>query len=189
MGNRGCLHDDRGHIKRSYQGKRWIICKLAFKGRHRQIMAPGKYTELFFLDEATALAAGHRPCAECSRPRFNEFVSAWKKANGWTRDQKLPVNDLDTVLHQERIEHKQKKVYLDRVDNLPSGTFIAIEGDGQAYLVFKEALLPWYPEGYGSPASYVKNQMVEVLTPPSVVRALPDFRPIFHPTAAQVREA
>ena len=81
MGNRGCLHDNQGHIIRPYQLKRWIIYQLEFKGRRRQIMTPGKYTELFFLDEATALAAGHRPCVECSRPRFTEFVAAWAEAN------------------------------------------------------------------------------------------------------------
>jgi hypothetical protein len=73
MGNRGRLHDDGGVIWRSYQGKRWIICLLEFKDRRRAVMTPGQYTELFFLDEATAFAAGHRPCAECQRDRFEMF--------------------------------------------------------------------------------------------------------------------
>ena len=77
MGNRGCLHDDHAQIRRPFQGQRWIICLLEFKGRKRSIMTPGQYTELFFLDEATALAAGHRPCAECQRDRFNLFREIW----------------------------------------------------------------------------------------------------------------
>src|ERR1700677_2751237 len=80
MGNRGVLHDDQGHIKRSCGLKRWLICELEFRGRKRKVMTPGHYTELFFLDEATALAAGHRPCAECQRNRFNQFCEAWQKA-------------------------------------------------------------------------------------------------------------
>src|SRR6202451_2054834 len=78
MGNRGVLHDAEGRIKRVWQLKRWIVCVLEFRGRKRQVMTPGRYTELFFLDEATALAAGHRPCAECRRQRFNAFRDAWK---------------------------------------------------------------------------------------------------------------
>ncbi|HEY3229252.1 MAG TPA: hypothetical protein VGJ87_08530, partial [Roseiflexaceae bacterium] len=80
MGNRGCLHDERKRIVRTYQVRRWIICLLEFKGRWRAIMSPGKYTELFFLDEATALAAGHRPCAECQRERFTMFRAHWAAA-------------------------------------------------------------------------------------------------------------
>src|SRR4051794_26424644 len=77
MGNRGVLHDADARIVRRWQGKRWIACVLEFKGRWRPVMAPGRYTELFFLDEATALAAGHRPCAECRRRRFDEFRDTW----------------------------------------------------------------------------------------------------------------
>ncbi|HTJ10817.1 MAG TPA: hypothetical protein VL547_02270, partial [Dinghuibacter sp.] len=77
MGNRGLLHDAQQHIRRPFRLKAWIICVLQFKGRHRPVMAPGQYTELFFLDEATALSAGHRPCAECRREDFNRFKAAW----------------------------------------------------------------------------------------------------------------
>ena len=80
MGNRGVLHDAGGRIKRAWQLKRWIVCVLVFKGRKRQVMTPGHYTELFFLDEATTLAAGHRPCAECRRDRFLAFGRAWRSA-------------------------------------------------------------------------------------------------------------
>src|SRR3979490_1903159 len=82
-GNRGCLHDADGHIRRRYNGKRWIACLLEFRGRHRPaLQQPGRYTELFFLDEATAFAAGHRPCAECRRPDYLRFLDAWAKATG-----------------------------------------------------------------------------------------------------------
>src|SRR5262252_6911123 len=88
MGNRGALHDADGRIRRHWQVKRWLICRLEFNGRHRQVMAPDRYTELFFLDEATALAAGHRPCAECRHARFLDFCTAWGRAHpdGGTSD-------------------------------------------------------------------------------------------------------
>jgi hypothetical protein len=85
MGNRGLLHDAEGRILRAWKVKRWIVCVRDFKGRKRQIMAPGRYTELFFLDEATAVAAGHRPCAECQRERFNAFRAAWRNVTGGMR--------------------------------------------------------------------------------------------------------
>src|SRR5262245_66499612 len=80
LGNRGVLHDDGGRIRRAWQLKRWIVCVLEFRGRKRRVMTPGRYTELFFLDEATALAAGHRPCAECRHSRFLAFCTAWGQA-------------------------------------------------------------------------------------------------------------
>src|SRR6059058_719820 len=85
MGNRGVLHDAQGRIRRAWQLKRWIVCVLEFRGRKRQVMTPGRYTELFFLDEATALAAGHRPCAECRHGRYVDFCDAWKRGLGNSR--------------------------------------------------------------------------------------------------------
>ena len=87
MGNRGVLHDEEGRIQRAWQGKRWLVCVLEFRGRKRKVMTPSHYTELFFLDEATALAAGHRPCAECRRERFNAFRYAWRLEEIWIRPQ------------------------------------------------------------------------------------------------------
>src|SRR6201998_3464626 len=80
MGNRGILHDELGHVKRAWQVRRWLVCVLEFRGRKRTVMTPNRYTELFFLDEATALAAGHRPCAECRHARFLDFCHAWRTA-------------------------------------------------------------------------------------------------------------
>src|SRR5258706_10396571 len=104
MGNRGCLHDTTDHPLRQYQSQRWIISVLDFKGRTRQPMPPGHYTSLFFLDEATALAAGYRPCAECQRARFNDFRRHWAAANpDLAGGAAPPVDTIDTALHRERI--------------------------------------------------------------------------------------
>src|SRR5271154_6206734 len=91
MGNRGVLHDDEGRIRRKWQGKRWLVCVLEFRGRKLKVMTPGRYTELFFLDEATALAAGHRPCAECRHARFLDFCNAWRTANPGDSDSSRPT--------------------------------------------------------------------------------------------------
>ena len=102
-GNRGCLHDDRQNIRRLFQGTRWIICLLDFKGRKRKLMTPGHYTELFFLDEATALAAGHRPCAECQRERFTRFRDLWVTANPELADSsRAAATVMDAAIHRER---------------------------------------------------------------------------------------
>lgn len=170
MGNRGCLHDAAGRIRRPYQSKRWIICLLHFKQRHRTVMTPGQYTELFFLDEATALAAGHRPCAECQRERFNHFRTLWAVANpslagGLT---KPPATLIDTVLHEERLQPEQAAVSLDQ---LPDGSFVALD-DGHAYLVHQTKLLRWTPFGYESLTTPLSVQSAKLLTPPSIVRTL-----------------
>jgi len=149
MGNRGCLHDSQGALRRAYQGKRWIICLLDFKNRRRSIMTPGQYTELFFLDEATALAAGHRPCAECQQERFNLFRTAWATANPQLTDTPTPpVAVVDTVLHQERLRREeQPMIPLSQIDQLPDGSFIAPFNDSHAYLVLHGKLLRWSPSG------------------------------------------
>src|SRR4051812_10262552 len=99
MGNRGVLHDDQGRIRRLWQVKRWLVCLLEFRGRHRTVMTPGSYTELFFLDEATALAAGHRPCAECRHERFLAFCGAWKSGNRVSGSARPTANQIDDRLH------------------------------------------------------------------------------------------
>src|SRR5215213_2819224 len=106
MGNRGILHDDARHIRRAWQGKRWISCVLEFRGRKRPVMAPGRYTELFFLDEATALAAGHRPCNECRPERLAAFKHAWAAGVEGQPGMRLLVTHLDPVLHRDRLVSK-----------------------------------------------------------------------------------
>jgi hypothetical protein len=185
MGNRGGLHNEQQQIIRPYQNKRWIICQLQFKGRHRAIMTPGRYTELFFLDEATALAAGHRPCAECSRPRFEEFRSLWAQANSaLTHGSKPLATEIDDVLHRERINATQQKIsYQDKLGALPDGSFVALDAK-QPYLLFRGFLLAWRPEGYGQRFAAQTDLLVEVLTPRSIVKTLArGFAADVHPSA------
>src|SRR5919198_296045 len=112
-GNRGCLHDDMGRIRRAYNGKRWIACRLEFKGRRRPLMRPGRFTELFFLDEATAFAAGHRPCALCRREDYNRFLEIVIEPR---------ADAIDARLHAERFTHH-------RADDLPDGAFVLRDGE------------------------------------------------------------
>lgn len=179
MGNRGCLHDEQGTLKRLYQTKRWIICQLQFKNRRRAIMTPGKYTELFFLDEATALAAGHRPCAECARPRFNQFVAVWIQVNPeWVSGPRFSADKLDGVLHSERLSKGQKVAYPELLGNLPVGTFITFADKQPVYLVLEKSLRAWHPEGYGNKLPRPDSEIVQVLTPRSTVKALAAGYPV-----------
>jgi len=185
MGNRGCLHNDRGEIRRSHQLKRWIICVLSFKGRQRAVMTPGHYTELFFLDEATALAAGHRPCAECQRERFNLFRTTMARAIQKFKGIERPLATMiDDVLHEERrTAEGKKRIFPAPLDDLPDGTFITQDGDN-AYLVGQDKLLRWTPFGYEDIVQRPNGVRVRVLTPPSVVRILSAGYPVaIHPTA------
>lgn len=186
MGNRGCLHNDRGQVVRLFRGQRWIFCQLEFKGRRRSLMAPGHYTELFFLDEATALAVGHRPCKECSRARYQAFVAAWLRANPEPAGGPgLTAAGLDAMLHRARLNNGQKLTYPESLARLPPGCFITFENQEQPYLVLADRLLPWQPEGYGPALARPDVQIVRVLTPRPVVRllALGGYRPDIHPSA------
>ena len=178
MGNRGCLHDAGDHLLRQYQSRRWIICVLDFKGRTRTPMPAGKYTSLFFLDEATALAAGHRPCAECQRERFVAFRTHWAAANpDLAGSAAPPVDTIDAALHRERIsDHhyqrdKVKLTSIDQLDALPDGTFILLAASDTPYLVHGDKLYPWSFAGYGDPIAR-PSTIVRVLTPRSTVLAL-----------------
>src|SRR5215469_11582880 len=133
MGNRGILHDAEGHIKRAWQVKRWIVCVLEFRGRKRTVMTPNSYTELFFLDEATALAAGHRPCAECRHARFLDFCNAWKMAHpGHTASQRPTADEIDNRLHAERVTaDRLKRSFPAAVGGLPDGVFVTVPAWGE----------------------------------------------------------
>jgi hypothetical protein len=187
MGNRGVLHDDAGRIKRAWQVKRWIVCVLEFRGRRRSVMAPGHYTELFFLDEATALAAGHRPCAECRRQRFNAFCAAWAVAHGSAGESRRPTAaEIDGRLHAERVgPERSKRSYVASPDELPDGVFLRVPGWGDgAYLLWGESLLAWSPGGYRERRPRPAGEAVTVLTPPSTVAALrAGYAPEVHATA------
>ena len=179
MGNRGVLHDDGRQIVRSWQTQRWIACRLAFRGRHRIIMRPRSYTELFFLDEATALCAGHRPCAECRNADYKRFHTLWEHCFG------APVSAdiIDTALHAERVAGRAKRTYRAELSTLPSGTYIAV--DGIPLLVWNDGLQIWSDSGYRTTGPRPKSGDVEVLTPPSIVKIFDaGYLPFVHHTSS-----
>ena len=183
MGNRGgVLHTENREIVRPFAGWRWIACLLEFKGWHRQVMSPNRYTELFFLDEAVALAAGHRPCAECRRERFNAFREAWRGSAASGGTDRLLAPEMDAELHPARIDKRRGKVtYQACLDALPDGCFIRID-DGD-YLVWEDALHLWSPEAYVYQIPRT-SATVTVLTPEPVVRCLRQgYRPAVHESA------
>lgn len=169
MGNRGLLHSDQQEIRRPFKLMAWITCKLEFKGWKRPIMAPRQYTELFFLDEATAFAAGHRPCAECRREEFTKFKMHWLKGNPeYKFTMKTPIREIDAVLHKERIDKDNSKVtYEAKLSELPDGTFVTV--DNQAYLLKEGQLYAWTAPGYSEGIKLKDTVGVKVLTPRSVV--------------------
>lgn len=177
MGNRGILHNARQEIVKPFAHKAWIICQLSFKGRQRQLMQPGNYTELFFLDEATALAAGHRPCFECRRAAANSFREAWLAGNPQLNfGDSVRMGEIDKVLHGERltdayyVKDKRKRMFTAVLPQLPNGTFIL--HNNAPHLIWQDALYPWTAAGYQPPFPRPKNGRTAVLTPRSTVAAL-----------------
>jgi hypothetical protein len=178
-GNRGCLHDDAGRIRRRFAVKRWIACRLEFRGWHREpLMQPGKFTELFFLDEATAFAAGHRPCALCRREDYDRFLEL-ADAGG--------ADEIDARLHGERLDPttRGRRRHDVRLDELPDGAFLL--RDGEPWLVLGAELLRWTPAGYAERASRPTGDEALLLTPPSLVAVLragwDPVVPLLHPSA------
>ncbi|WP_349609017.1 hypothetical protein [Cupriavidus sp. DF5525] len=171
MGNRGILHDDTGRIVRPWSRKAWITCQLSFKGRNRQpLMRPGQYTELFFEDEATALAAGHRPCGECRRDDYAVFKRAWSAGNG--KDAATPIGEIDQFLHEERTGDDSSGAHWQAAqESLPAG--VMVEVNGAACLWNGSRLLRWTARGYATPDNLGRpSGLVRLITPPSVVRAI-----------------
>jgi hypothetical protein len=183
MGNRGILHDeDRRLGRRRWAHRAWISCVLEFRGRRRPVMAPRRYTELFFLDEAVALAAGHRPCAECRRDAFRRYVAALALATGGPAS---AAPAIDRLLHAARLDPSTRTQARGSADlaGLPDGAFV-LTPDGDAALVRGDALHPWSHRGYGPPRPRPRSQLVRVLTPPPSLAALAaGYRPILHPSA------
>jgi hypothetical protein len=190
-GNRGgpFHRSDKTLKSRHWHSKLWIACRLSFKGRHRAaMMQPNRYTELFFLDEATALAAGHRPCFECRRQEAEAFAALWARAHGLS--DRPRAGDMDEVLHAERVGRDGEKLtFRGPLVDLPSGAFIRHAAKGVAarpYLVTGSQLLPWDHAGYANPVarSTVRGE-VEVLTPRSIIAVLSaGYCPMLHPSAA-----
>ncbi|HLT02438.1 MAG TPA: hypothetical protein VK001_09670, partial [Geminicoccaceae bacterium] len=152
MGNRGILHDETRRLGAArWRHRAWICCRLSFKDRRREVMAPGRYTELFFLDEATALAAGHRPCYECRRDDFRAFRAAWRRALG---SPDASAAGIDRALHEARVDPRTRRQirFEAALDDLPDGTFVLLPDDTSALLLIAgDRLLPWHPGGYGPP--------------------------------------
>lgn len=184
MGNRGILHDSDNKIVKQWQHKSWVACVLSFPGPKRNLFSPNNYSELFFLDEATALSAGHRPCGFCQKPRFNLFKDIWFKANpSAVVGPSKRIGAVDRALHVERAVRGGGKVsYLATLADLPRG--VMFESDGVIYLNWSSGHLPWSFKGYGLPVSIASSSSVKVLTPVSVVRMFANgFTPEVHATA------
>jgi hypothetical protein len=182
MGNRGCLHGQGRQLGISrWRSQLWICCVLDWKGVRRDPMPPGRWTALFFLDEATALAAGHRPCAYCRRRDFLDFAEAWRVARRLGR--RPWAKEIDPVLHRERVDRFRRQVtYRAPAAGLPDG--VMIRTGGCTGLLLAGQLRPWSFRGYGAPAKAGLPGAVEVLTPPSTVAAIAaGYRPLVHPTA------
>jgi hypothetical protein len=175
FGNRGVLHDDAGQIRRQrVSEKRWIICVLEFKGRQRQLLTPGHYTELFFLDEVTALAAGHRPCAECRRPRYEAFRGAWAAAASGGAS-KPAAGEMDSQLDPERLRTDgTRPTFREVCGALPDGTFVTTgsQDDPSFEVVWGSQLWTWRVDGYAGSRRLDPLEEVAVVTPRSTVAAL-----------------
>jgi hypothetical protein len=184
-GNRGCLHDATGSIRRRYAVKRWIACRLEFRGwLRRPLLQPGKFTELFFLDEATAFAAGHRPCALCRRADYNRFSAVWRELHPGQRG----ADAMDVQLHAERVDPETRlhRLHETKLDDLPDGAVVLAEGAPR--LVLGRRLLAWTPAGYVDPiVRPVGGESAALVTPPSLVAVLRSgwagAVPLLHPTA------
>ncbi|RYH12334.1 hypothetical protein [Tropicimonas sp. IMCC6043] len=174
MGNRGCLHDasQRLGVAR-WRHPHWICCAIAFRGRQQTIMAPNRYTQLFFLDEAVALAAGHRPCAECRRDAYAAFRDAWEAAYG----SRPKAEGIDRVLHAARVRRDRSQIRIEAdLATLPDGAFVLLEAG--AALLWDGALLRFAPEGYGARRPRGPDRRVTVLTPrPTLAVLTAGYRP------------
>lgn len=174
FGNRGgCMHREQTLVGRPWTNSRWICCVLEFKDRHREVMAENRYTELFFLDEATAFAAGHRPCMECRRADANRFIEAWSRA--YLGGQRLrTISHLDEIAHRERIDPRTHRQLTTRVlvSTVPDGAFVTLDDEpGQPLLCWQGRLLKWSFAGYSAARPVPPDGPVTLLTPPSIAIA------------------
>jgi hypothetical protein len=182
-GNRGCLHDDAGTIRRHHAGRRWIACRLRFRGWHRHpLLQPGRFTELFFLDDATAMAAGHRACALCRRADYDRLTAIWRDLHPG----EVGADAIDHRLHGERLGGgpSGRHLFRARAADLPDGAFVLADGD--PHVVTGSRLLRWTPAGYEPQRTRTRGDL-EVLTPPSLVEVLragwDPVVPFLHPSA------
>ena len=183
MGNRGGrFHTDvKTLTARRWASRQWICCVLDFKGRLRDVWGRF-YTELFFLDEPTALAAGHRPCFECRRSDAQAFAEAWRQVHGLVARPR--AGEMDEVLHGERLHGRGKRLHRRNLDELPDGAFVALEQ--AAFAIRGDALLRWTPDGYNARILRPRGIAVDVLTPPAILAVLSaGYQPRWHPSAKE----
>jgi hypothetical protein len=177
IGNRGIIHDPATKtLTRRWANKAWLTCVCEFRGRRRQVMGGRSWTELFFLDEATAFSAGHRPCFFCRRDDANRFRAAWDAGNGTTH---VLMRDIDAVLHRERLEGGRKRLHPLPTpwEQLPDGAMVQVRA--QSYLIAQGRALQWSPAGYQPMQGIITDAML--LTPPSTLGALSaGYRPVLH---------
>ena len=181
-GNRGCLHDEQGRVRRRWATRRWIACRLQFRGWHREpLMQPGKFTELFFLDEATAFAAGHRPCALCRREDYVRFGELWSAIH----PDSVGADAIDAQLHTERVDGRTQRLHEAALGDLPDGVFVLVEDE--SWLVLDGGLRRWTPAGYEGRRPMPARGLV--ITPPSLVEVLrvgwEGAVPLLHPSVTQ----
>lgn len=167
LGNRGSIHRGR-EIARPWQVRRWIACALEHKGWVAPKWAPGRWTALFFWDEAVALAAGHRPCSLCRHADFVRWMDAWERATG----ERPRVDPMDRTLHAERVDGRVQRRHRLPWADLPAGAFAVV--DDRAVLVLADRLVPWQAreDGYGPAVDRPATGVAEVLTPPSTIAVL-----------------
>jgi hypothetical protein len=167
-GNRGCLHDAEGRIRRRYNGKRWIACLLEFRGLRRPLLRPGRFTELFLLDEATAFAAGHRPCALCRRDDYRRLLTLWRELGLGPAN----ADAIDERLHAERVDPatRRQRHHVARAADIADGAFVLHHRE--PHLVLGDRLRRWTPAGYAGSAARPHGGDVVLITPPSLVAVL-----------------
>ena len=181
-GNRGIIHDPVSKtLTRRWAGKAWLTCVCEFRGRRREVMGGRSWTELFFLDEATALAAGHRPCFFCRRDDAKRFRAAWEAGNGVTA---ILARDMDAVLHRERLADGNKRLHAlsMSLEELPDGAMV--QQETESYLIAQRQAWRWSPAGYRA-GENITLRDARLLTPPSTLRAMSaGYRPVLHPSAS-----
>jgi hypothetical protein len=184
IGNRGIIHNNQKEIIKNHAVKYWITCLLEYKGMHREVMTPNRWTELFFLDEATAFAAGHRPCGFCRHSHFKIFKTLWLQANGAQHSllKNATIDAIDVVIHAERLDkNNAQKTFTATLHTLPDGVFIKLPENKNAYLWYNQKLYVWSFNGYKKMNKNNKYKMVDVLTPMSYVEVFRlGYKPQIH---------
>jgi hypothetical protein len=166
MGNRGVVHREHS-IVRPWGTRRWITCALEFRGWRAPMWVEGRWTALFFHDEAVALGAGHRPCALCRRPAYRAFIDAWGRARG----ERLAADAMDLVLHADRVDGRRQRVHGRPWPDLPDGVFVA--HDGAPAVVVGDRVVAWDPaSGYGAASARPRSGTATVLTPAVTVAVI-----------------